>query len=144
MTKHEKVIKGLECCIEKLDTIVNRTHGFNCTTCPYYQECEAIHSLVGLPMARDALALLKAQEPRVMTLEELPTWDGAFLIEARMNGETVWASWYSEYELYDQTICRMQDIDGEVDDRFKKLYGYEWRCWTSRPDEKTMEATPWE
>lgn len=82
--------------------------------------------------------------PRVMPLEELPTWDGAFLIETRMNGETVWASWYSEYEQYDQTICRMQDIDGEVDDRFKKLYGYDWRCWTSRPTEEQREAAEWD
>lgn len=64
MVDREKVIKGLECCIEKLDTVVNRTHGFNCTACPYYQKCEAINSLVGLPLARDALALLKAQEPQ--------------------------------------------------------------------------------
>lgn len=63
MVDRDKVVKGLECCIEKLDTVVNRTHGFNCIACPYFRKCEAINSLVGLPLARDVFALLKAQEP---------------------------------------------------------------------------------
>ena len=79
-----------------------------------------------------------------MAVDELPGLDGAFLIETRVNGATVWASWYAEYERYGETVCRMVDIGGEVDDRFKKLYGYEWRCWTSRPTDEQREATPWE
>ena len=92
----------------------------------------------------EVLRWLKAQEPRVMTLEELPGLDGAFLIETRIKGATVWASWYAEYECYGETVCRMVDIGGEVDDRFKKLYGYEWRCWTSRPTREQREAVKWE
>lgn len=71
MDKREKVINGLERCIEKLDTVVNKTHGFNCTACPYFRKCDSSGYLIGLPLMRDALALLKAQEPRVMTLEEV-------------------------------------------------------------------------
>lgn len=90
-----------------------------------------------------ALALLKAQEPRVMTLEELPEWDGAFLVESRRKGDMVWASWYAEYELYGETVTRMVDIDGAVNDRAKRMYGSEWRAWTSRPTDEQREATPW-
>ena len=63
MTEREKVIKGLECCIDKLDTVTNKTHGFNCTACPYFKRCDSSGYLVGLPLMKDALALLKAQEP---------------------------------------------------------------------------------
>lgn len=62
--KREKVIKGLKQCIEKLDTVVNKTHGFNCTVCPYFRKCDSSGYLIGLPLMRDALALLKAQEER--------------------------------------------------------------------------------
>ena len=122
----EKVIKGLE---EMLDD-------------SKYNDSVNWNPWADTEILEDALALLKAQEPRVMTLEELPGWDGTFLIEVR-NGATVWANWYAEYEHYGETVCRMVDIGGEVDDRFKKLYGYEWRCWTSRPTDEQREAIPW-
>lgn len=59
----EKVIKGLERCVEKLDTVVNKTHGFNCIACPYFRKCDRSGYLNGLSLMRDVLALLKAQEP---------------------------------------------------------------------------------
>jgi hypothetical protein len=64
MPDREKVIKGLECCVEKLDTVVNKSHGFNCIVCPYFRKCDRSGYFIGLPLMRDALALLKAQEPR--------------------------------------------------------------------------------
>ena len=60
--KREKVIKGLERCIEKLDTVINKSHGFNCTACPYFRQCDASGYLIGFPLMKDVLALLKAQE----------------------------------------------------------------------------------
>ena len=95
---------------------------------------------------RDALALLKAQEPRVMTLEKAQT--------ALHNDDVVWV------ELKDKIICggiRMDETDyftmqnGDVLDvtdfdsgEGAEMYGKEVRCWTSRPDQATREATPWE
>ena len=128
MADRENVLHDIENAIEILEKIDEPT--------PW---CDFIRTTIA-----DALELLKAQEPRVMTLEELPDWDGAFMIEIRIKGATVWASWYTDYELLGETVCRMVDIGGEVDDRFKKLYGYEWRCWTSRPTDAQREAEPWE
>lgn len=65
MNEHElreKVINGLERCIEKLDTVLNKTHGFNCTACPYFRKCDSSGYLIGLPLMRDAITLLKAQD----------------------------------------------------------------------------------
>lgn len=59
MPDREKVIKGLECCVEKLDTVVNKSHGFNCIVCPYFRKCDRSGYLIGLPLMRDAIALLK-------------------------------------------------------------------------------------
>lgn len=131
-----KVIKGLECCTAE-------DGGMSCAECPYRPEELPLFCRQN-EMMRDALAMLKAQEPRVMTVEELPGWDGAFLIETSIKGATVWASWYAEYEQYGETVCRMVDIGGEVDDRFKKLYGYEWRCWTARPTDEQREMMEWD
>ena len=82
MDKLEKVTKGLERCIEKQDTVANKTHGFNCTACPYFRKCDSSGYLIGLPLMRDALALLKAQEPvsvqkKHMEMVGLQTWDWA-------------------------------------------------------------------
>ena len=52
MADLEKVIKGLECCYQE-----NR--GPQCDHCPYKDECEADAE----HLMRDALSLLKAQEP---------------------------------------------------------------------------------
>ena len=57
MIDREKVIKGLEYCI---------TH-YNCkdevSTCPYIDLCEQLDDSTGGTLERDALALLKEQEP---------------------------------------------------------------------------------
>ena len=67
MDKREKVIKGLECCI------LGNKHEPDCDVCPYSAGCndtcdtmDEIHS--------DALTLLKAQEPRLVTESD---FDGA-------------------------------------------------------------------
>ena len=53
MTDREKVIKGLECCVR---------YTFEaCEECKYHNECKKGDYY--LPLLRDALALLKAQEP---------------------------------------------------------------------------------
>ena len=57
MADLEKVIKGLECCLETID---NKP----CSEkCPYLDKClEGIDSIFK-PVMSDALALVKAQEP---------------------------------------------------------------------------------
>ena len=57
MPDKEKAIRGLECCLR-----INAPNG--CSECPYAAgNCDEV--------LRDAISLLKEQEPRVMTLEEV-------------------------------------------------------------------------
>ena len=138
MIDREKVIKGLEYC-------QSACVPDDCECCPLGDCSNAPYTFRITPEVHDAiLSLLKAQEPRVMTLEVMPEWDGAFLVESRRKGDMVWASWYAEYELYGETVTRMVDIDGAVDDRAKRMYGSEWRAWTSRPTDAQREAVKWD
>ena len=125
MTDREKVIKGLECCgfdhCEPID-------------CPYYVEKNNCENM----LMRDALALLKAQEPRVLTLEEALGEDECW-IEGRSG-----ACGYGDALISD---------DGERVDFYRPhsintldFYAYNkvWRCWSSRPTDEQREAVKWE
>ena len=59
MTELEKVVAGLECCIKRDPDDKPR-----CQECPYDGAC--LNRLKS-----DALAILKAEEPRVLTLDEI-------------------------------------------------------------------------
>lgn len=130
------VIRGLECCILR-----DPDDHARCSKCPYDGNC--VNRL-----KMDALELLKAQEPRVMSLEEIEdaldtvVWldipgaenlaDGFSLIMAysRKNG----------FVLLDSPFG-----DNPSQDRFEYTdYNKTWRCWTSRPTDEQREATPWE
>lgn len=83
-----------------------------------------------LDMAIDAL---RAQQPRVLTLEELKSYDR----------ETIWFQVKSNHTMKQLTqdgiaalifIGLLYDWDG---------YGTVWRCWTTRPTDEQREAIPW-
>ena len=138
MADREKVIKGLEICIRVRD---NELCPYDC---PYRKDI--CYGTVGL--MNDALSLLKAQEARVMTLEEIEdaldnvVWldipgaenlaDGFSLIMAysRKNG----------FVLLDSPFG-----DNPSQDRFEYTdYNKTWRCWTSRPTDEQREAVKWD
>ncbi len=89
-------------------------------------------------MTADALTLLKAQEPRVMTKEEIIGWDGYIWFEYR-------GMRAMEALLIDHGMLREP---GEVDFPTKDLawenYQKTWRCWTARPTDEQREAVKWE
>ena len=90
--------------------------------------------------ADNAIVFLKAQEPRVMTKEELK-----FL----RHNDVIWLEDYDKPEVIPGIVWRRSTVDtdfvicgggarGKDED-----YEVRWRCWTSRPDQATREATPW-
>lgn len=90
-----------------------------------------------------AIELLKAQEPRVMTLDELVMWQKQPVIERYpiyveyRKGKGFGAPhWAMDNFGFNVATCQ---------DNYKSsVYGMLVRCWTSRPDEKRMAETPWE
>ena len=139
MAEPEKVIDGLRRC---------ESYGYcEDKQCPYY-ECTGCLEL----LRSDALELLKAHEPRVMTLEEVknnvdnPCWfeshgtymgyEGFWIIPYAF---TAWETMYYVFPL--------MQINERGDSHYSELglpaYNKTWRCWTSRPTDEQREATPW-
>ena len=96
---------------------------------------------VSVPMLRDALALLREQEPRVLTLEEV-----------RDEYEVVWL----ETKYLQPTVCLVDNGESDadwicfafgVDDSYPMswhLCGKSWRCWSAKPSDEQREAVPWQ
>lgn len=116
MTDREKVIKGLECCHVQRNEVPPL-----CEDCPYMNPmegtCDALDELLG-----DALTLLKAQEPRVLTLEDLSE------ICVEFKNDIIPMS-LTHFDL-GKIICCMQE--GSC------------RLWSSKPSVEQREDTPWE
>lgn len=92
-----------------------------------------------------AVKALDAQEPRVLTLEELRSLDGT--------DHFVWLEDNGEYELYDcyaevttyQNNVELNTFGREVEfEPDNEEYGKTWRCWSAKPSNEKREMTPWE
>lgn len=142
MIDKEKVLHGLDSCGFH-DGIPNICE---VTECPYRDnKAYCVHEL-----AHDAgmliSELLKAQEPRVLTLAEVTKcsmcWleDDVMLVPALFIGMERRANGTKS----DVFLANVQDSDDcefwyDLDD-----YGVTWRCWTSRPTDEQREAEPWQ
>ena len=90
----------------------------------------------------DALALLKAQEPRVMTLEEVNAldWDYCYLEQERLPGK----EYRGMLGKHIMTCVTWPSITAAKISQGKDNYGRTWRCWTSRPTDEQRMAVAWE
>ena len=94
----------------------------------------------------EVIEFLEAQEPRVMTLEEVeksyskaPIW----FEEQRL--QTVYPAIYHKSKGPEGAkFADITDFYYQRQDWAYGTYGKTWRCWTSRPDEKMREETRWE
>lgn len=127
MTDREKVIEHITDCVRIADCQINHNWVF-----------------VRTEILKDVLAMLKAQEPRVMTIQEVARCSMCWLedesalvpalfigMEKRANGKKC-----------DVFLAVEPDNDDcefwyNIDE-----YGVTWRCWTSCPDEKRRTETP--
>ena len=96
-------------------------------------------------VSNSAIALLKEQEPRVMTLED---------VKQAEVGTVVWLEWRIESKINSGIFFRLINkgiddslefhvLDGFVAARLA-CYGTEWRCWTSRPTDEQRKAVKWD
>ena len=109
----EKVIKGLECCLP--------AHDPDCDLCPY----DSVDLRCRANLRDNVMELLKAQEPRVMTLEEAKS---AYVVEYRSGKIREFGS-------------ALLDLDV---DPLNAEYGKIYRVWTSRPTDAQREAVKWD
>ena len=86
-----------------------------------------------------AIAMLKAQEPRVLTLEEVKTAEVVFLEFQDVITIRIVDTWFGNGD----GDIRLVGMDGT---RYmaKAAYNDSWRCWTSRPTEEQRKAVKWD
>ena len=123
MTEREKVVRGLEQCLER---------NSYCGGCPYNtsKTLECMDEL-----KEDAMALLAETAPRVMTLEEVENIPyGHVLIETDKADSLRWV----DALLFSRNTNFSFDFI-TLEGRVRLLgseYGRKWRCWTSRPTDE--------
>ena len=136
MPDSEKVIKGLECCINDTNRIPN------CENCPYADgTCDKLNE-----MHRDALELLKAQEARVLTLEEVDEYSEPEEKYSESEKQTVYAEYSNETNRpWAWRWLTVDMLHSWLDNwEMRIVYGKDWRCWTSRPTEEQRKAAKWD
>lgn len=132
MPDREKVIIGLSKC--------GRVHRSleDCAECPYKLKPGHYAGMeCWCRLCDDVLALLKEQEARVMTSDEI-----------MLCSDWVWCEYSSGY----QGWYKMEEYDVEYglfrwDDTTTDMvddYGIRWRCWTSRPTEEQRKEVKWD
>ena len=125
--KREKVIRGMECCLKAESSD-------DCVECPYFNgKTDCVRQ-----KNTDALALLKEQEPLMMTLDEVRECNDWMWVEYQ-NGYSEWNK-QSDTFAWDEGGIMWNDATFDSNDE----YGTEWRCWTSRPSPEQMRETKWE
>ena len=117
-------------------------------------ECENLpaHTLKAKLVIDDAIALLKAQEPRVMIWWEVigaaikckPLYIEVKDSEDKEPGDDRWAMVTQYKDSITNGMIRAMSSYVTSEVLFAEDYGKSWRCWTSRPDEKRRAETPWE
>lgn len=136
--RFDKVIKGLECCISGNPAICKRVG------CPYAEEHVGIGDICIDHLMADAFALLKAQEPRAMTLGDLRDIGSVWELNTppylwmEINPTYRWTRgfWVAWREIYDMIDGLHPTYDA---DNYLKI----WCCWTSRPTVDQRKNIPW-
>ena len=132
MTELEKVIKGLECQYEPRMT---------CYGCGYFIARNKLCNKNKI--FREAVDLLKAQEPMVMAYDEMMKAEICFL-EVKGIEEI---DPFIRYEVDDKSYWS-SPYTNNADNPFELLaeqeeYLINARCWNARPTDKQREETPW-
>lgn len=135
--KREKAIKGLEIC----------TNPGSCSErCPYYH-IEITEGSCDYFLLTDALALLREQEARVLTLDEVLNAEDFVWAEIWTPGDRRWCLIYARINksIYDDILMFHED-SGFGWTRLVSNYNMKggWRCWSARPTEEQRMNTPWE
>lgn len=96
---------------------------------------------VRLDIVEDAIALLKAQEPRVLTLEEVRNnCPDCVYVETKTGWLECTIQDCGESDKYDGIfVYGINEYFMESWD----IYGKWWRCWSAKPTDEQREATPW-
>ena len=122
---------------ENIERVLAELDGFRMADEITYAAYSRLHDLIS-----ELDDLLKAQEPRAMTLEEV--------VKTERNTPIYIDQRYGMYgwDIYDGVDIQAKDIVTGAPWASNEFWGWDeygktWRCWTSRPTDKRRAATPW-
>ena len=119
MTDREKVIKGLEAILEETADMFYRS------------------------TIQDAIALLKAQEPRILRLDELRGNDTAYIELNNLREPVLHCIIYYDKEADGMDVKPIKTNISSAYLRYSE-HNRVWRPWTSQPSDAQREATAWD
>lgn len=113
-----------------------------------YSNVDGDNTLVPQQLVLDIITLLKEQEARVMTLEEVKNAENAaepFWCEFNDRDLCSYGSWRTGW--HEKTFG--MEPQHCIENYFERAivgeseYGSEWRCWTSKPTDEQRKAVKW-
>jgi len=137
MADREKVIKWFEMCDIYTGDLCSKNN------CPYFFDgCRD-------KLKKNILALLKEQEPKVLTREEVEERmntnddsDSIFYVEVRTLTRTSFGVFQLNFDSKDYYVAMLLGSGFPTWYR-KESYGHKWRCWSARPTIKQRLAVKW-
>lgn len=134
----ERIIELLE--IEKECVLRNATGGCNryCAKCGLLQDDTELHE-----MYTEVIALLQAQEPRVIQFDEIDDYEVLWLEVRDVETEDGLAPWVktASGRWFSPLLCSEARPDMILST--PREYGRICRCWTSSPTDAQRAAEPW-
>ncbi len=128
MADREKVASGLKHCLH---------YKGSCLDCPYDgPNCQN-------DVLDDALAMLKEQEPRVLTLDEAVDGTQVYYVEFQYHLDRGWVKCDFDRMYVDGEVA-MLFLRNKTFYQQKEYYGQLWRLWNRRPTDKQMKAVKWD
>jgi len=142
MVEREKLIRAMEYCTGDIVPVDENDECLG-DVCPFkeggYESGDCQENMI-----RAALALLREQEPRVLTVEEIRS--GAVevaWIEDADKAEVIPGIWFRLSNKGGDEAVDIHIRDGFVGARLE-VYGKLWRCWSARPTEEQRKAAKWD
>ena len=125
--RRDEILRGLEC-------VVKGNGIGNCNGCKYLNEPHHNEAIM-----RDTFALLKAQEPRVMTLEEADKAPYVWL-ESDQGGLGVRRV---EIDPEDSRTVYVMSFGLRTTIHEVRTFKRHFRCWSEKPSDELLKETPW-
>lgn len=98
-----------------------------------------------------AVKALEAQEPRVLTLEELRSLNGTdHFVWLEDNGGYTIDGGYALYDCYAEATTYQNNVELNTFGREMEFepdneeYGKTWRCWSAKPTDEQRRAVMWD
>ena len=141
----EKVLNGIHVHRDQMNPA-----GYRFTTCDDCPYKDPEHECFRLLM-NDVVCFVEAQQPRVLTLEEVVvhySLPPVFPDDLGMQFDylnDIQPLYFDFPHPEDPWIVHWRKYDevGKYLDGWKADYGKTWRCWTSRPTDEQRKAVPW-